>query len=154
MFEECRREGDFTLSSGRKSPYFYDLDLLKPEETAAYAEQLFRVIPKDILRETQFIAVPALGGIAVGFLVAFAARKPLVILDKSGNLRGPEVKGGTTYFVVDDVCTSFQAVNKVRAALPDSKCLGIASFIFRGSRKDLDAQNVPVFYLARKEPEI
>lgn len=153
LFEECKLLGDFTLSSGRQSSVFYDFDLLKPSETAAYVEQLVRLVPKDIVKKVNFIAAPALGGIVPGFLAAFATNKPLVIVDKEGNLRGPKVKGGH-YLIWDDVITSFQAVKLVRNALPDAKCLGAVSYIFRGSRKDLAAQDIPAYYLARKEQEV
>lgn len=153
MFDECRLEGDFTVSSGRQSGIFYDFDLLKPFETAEYVEQLISQIPHNLFHDIDFIASPALGGIVPGFLVAFAKGKPLVIVDKEGEPRGPKFKSGH-YLIVDDVVTSFQAANKVVKALPDSKCLGVAAYIFRGSRVDLESQEYPAFYLSRKEPEI
>jgi len=152
MFQECRLEGDFTLTSGRKSGVFYDFDLLKPRETAVYIEQLIKQIPEEVFMEADFIAAPALGGIAPGFLMAFAKNKPLVVVDKDGKVRGPEFKGGN-YLIVDDVITSFKSANKVREALPRSRCLGVAAFIFRGAWSDLRAQDIPAFYLARKEQE-
>lgn len=152
MFEECRLEGNFSLSSGRKSTVFYDFDLLKPEEAADYIQQLLGQIPKEVIKAANFIACPALGGIIPGFLVAFATRKPLVIVDKEGNLRGPEFKAGK-YLIIDDVITSFQAANKVRSALPGMEVLGVAAYIFRGAWEDLQKQDYPAFYLARKEGE-
>lgn len=155
MFEECRLEGEFILSSGRKSQVFYDFDLLKPVEAAVYVEQLLQQIPNDIMRRVDFIASPALGGIIPGFLAAFASKKPLVIVDKDGKIRGPEFQSGK-YLIVDDVITSFKAANHVRKSLAiwRTDCLGVAAYIFRGSYKDLSANNdVPAFYLARKEQE-
>ncbi len=154
MFEECRLEGEVILSSGRKSSVFYDLDLLQPQETAAYAERLFREIPAELLKEIDFVASPALGGVIPGWVIAFAAKKPFVYMDKEGKLRGPEFKMGK-YLIVDDVITSFQAANKVVAACgPDCVPVAAAAFIFRGSRQDLDKQDYPAFYLARKEQEV
>lgn len=153
MFEECKLEGDFTLSSGRQSGVFYDFDLLTPQETAEYVEQLIRQVPEEIFEEIDFIASPALGGIVPGFLVAFAKRKPFVYIDKEGKLRGPEFKVGK-YLIVDDVITSFKAANSVRAALPGLAAVGVAAYIFRGSREDLDKQDYPAYYLARKEQEV
>lgn len=152
MFEECRLEGEFTLSSGRKSKVFYDFDLLKPREAAEYVEHLVRQVPPEVFMEADFIAAPAIGGVVPGFLTAFAKGKPLVVVDKEGKVRGPEFKGGS-YLIVDDVITSFSAANRVRAALPDSRCLGVAAYIFRGSWEDLRKQDCPAFYLARKEQE-
>ncbi len=152
MFEECRLEGDFKLSSGRKSPYFYDFDLLSPEETAEYAKRLVDELPKGLLKGVDFIAAPAVGGIAIGFLVAFALNKRLVIIDKDSNPRGTEFRA-SRYLIVDDVVTTFQAVQRVEEALGDNQCVGVASFIFRGDLLDLMAQEFPTFFLARKEPE-
>ncbi len=133
MFEECRLEGEFTLSSGLKSSFFYDFDLLHPRETAGYVERLTREVPEEIWKKIDFVAAPALGGIVPGFLMAFAKQKPLVLIDKEGKLRGPEFKTGK-YLVVDDVITSFKAANKVVAAC-GSGCMavGAAAYIFRGS---------------------
>ena len=152
MFEECRLEGAFSLSSGRKSTVFYDFDLLKPSEAAEYVQQLLQQIPKETIRAANFIACPAIGGIVPGFLVAFATGKPLVIVDKEGKVRGPEFKAGK-YLIIDDVITSFQAANRVRAALPGMEVLGAGAYIFRGTWDDLKKQDYPAFYLARKESE-
>lgn len=153
MFEECRLEGEFTLSSGRKSSVFYDLDLLQPRETANYLEKLIHEVPEEIWEEIDFIVAPALGGIIPGFLIAFARQKPFVFMDKEGKLRGPEFKTGK-YLIVDDVITSFQAANKLVVAC-GSECVvvGVAAFIFRGTWQDLEKQDYPAFYLARKEQE-
>ena len=153
MFEECRLEGDFKLSSGRKSLYFYDFDLLSPEETAAYAKELVDTVPKEMIEGIDFIASPAIGGITVGFLVAFALNKRFVIIDKGDNLRGTDFRA-SRYLVVDDVISTYQAVNKVEEALGDNQCVGAAAFIFRGDLDDLTKQEFPTFFLARKEPEL
>jgi orotate phosphoribosyltransferase len=152
MFEECRLEGNFTLSSGRKSPYFYDFDLLSPKEIATYTKQLVDELPKKLLEGVDFIAVPAIGGIAIGFLVAFALDKRLVIVDKDGKVRGTEFKA-SRYLVVDDVITTYKAVHRVVRALGDNQCVGVVAFVFRGALDDLTAQEFSTFFLSRKEPE-
>lgn len=153
MFEECRLEGNFTLSSGRTSGVFYDFDLLRPREAADYVEQLVRQLEGVVSwDDVDFVAAPALGGIVPAFLVAFAKNKPLIIVDKDNNPRGPEFKSGR-YLIVDDVITSFQAANRVRQALPGMECLGVAAYIFRGSYDDLNKQDYPAFFLSRKEQE-
>jgi len=157
MFEECRLEGDFTLSSGRKSDVYYDFDLLQPRETANYVEQLSNQVPKELWETIDFIAAPAVGGIIPGFLVAFAKQKPLVIIDKEGNARGPQFDTGR-YLIVDDVITSFKAANLVRDSLARGssrlEVVGVCAYMFRGSWDDLGKQDYPAFYLARKEQEI
>ncbi len=157
MFEECRLEGEFTLSSGRQSGVFYDFDLLQPREAADYVERLIREVPEELWEEIDFVASPALGGIIPGFLVAFAQQKPFVIIDKKGKIRGPEFKTGK-YLIVDDVITSFQAANLVRDSLSKSseglEAVGVCAYIFRGAYADLEKQDYPAFFLARKEQEV
>lgn len=152
MFDECRLEGDFKLSSGRQSPYFYDFDLLSPEEVAVYTKELIDTLPKDMLEGIDFIASPAIGGIIIGAFFAFALNKHLVIIDKDSNLRGTDFKAAR-YLIVDDVITTFQAVNRVEEALGDNQCVGAVSFIFRGNLEDLTKREFPTFFLSRKEPE-
>ena len=152
MFDECKIEGDFVLSSGRKSQYFYDFDLLLPRETATYSEYMVQAVPRDLKKSINFIATPATGGIIPGFLMAFAMAKPLVIVEKDGTLRGPKYDGGN-YLIVDDVISSFREVNRVRSLLPKSKCVGVSAYIFRGAMSDLTRQDFPCFYLSRKEIE-
>lgn len=152
MFEEVRLEGDFTLSSGKKSTFFYDFDLLSPEETAQYCKRLVGLIPRETQRTINFVAAPALGGIVPGFLVAFALNKPLVIVDKEDKVRGPSFLD-SNYLVVDDVITTFQAVDKVRKALGSNTCTAVAAYIFRGALLDVSTRPHPVYYLARGEQE-
>jgi orotate phosphoribosyltransferase len=153
VFEECKLEGSFILSSGKKSNVFYDFDLLSPHETAQYVKQLVNNIPANVFEEIGFVACPALGGIIPGFLVAFAKNKPLVIVDKEGKVRGPEFKTGK-YLIIDDVITSFGAANRVRSALGEGNvACGVGAYIFRGSWADLEKQDYPAFFLARKEQE-
>jgi len=155
MFEECRLEGSFTLSSGLASNVFYDFDLLSMREHAAYIEQLLRQMkPVFDWDSVDFIVAPAIGGIVPATFVAFAKDKPLVIVDKGDNLRGPEFSTGN-YLIIDDVITTFGAADRVVAALgKKSNCLGIAAYIFRGSREDLNKKGFEAYYLARKEQEI
>ena len=151
MFEECRLEGEFTLSSGRKSTIFYDFDLLDTRETADYAKQLADQLPRELVDQIDFIATPALGGVEIAFLVAFALNKPRVKIDTRGFIRGPEFKS-QRYLVVDDAISTYQAVNRVREILGENRCVGAAAFIYRGLSRDL-SDDIPTFYLAHKESE-
>ena len=153
MFEECRLEGNFTLSSGRKSGVFYNFELLMPNETAQYVEKMLKEVPDELWEQVDFIASPAVGGIVPGFLVAFAKSKPFVVIDKEGGPRGPQFNTGR-YLIVDDVVTSFKAANFVRSNLPGLEVLGVLAYMFRGAYADLDKQDYPAFYLTRKEQEV
>ncbi len=155
LFEECRIEGDFKMSSGSSTGVFYDFDLLSPREAAEYVEQLLTQMDNFSFDwdEVDFIAAPAIGGIVPAFLAAFAKDKPMVTIDKDGNPRGPVFNGGK-FLIVDDVITTFKAANKVIESLPESTCVGSVAYIFRGIVEDLNKQDYPVFFLARKEQEI
>lgn len=151
MFEEIRLEGDFILSSGRKSTYFYDFDLLSPEEMADYIKSLTDSFPRDL--KVDFVASPAHGGLVPGFLVAFALGKPFVTIDKEDKPRGPSFKSGR-YLIVDDVISSFQAIDKVRNALGKNTCVGAAALMYRGPLSEVGNRGFPVFYLAKGEQEV
>jgi len=157
MFEEIRLAGNFTLSSGRKSSYFYDFNLLLPHEMTIHVKQLVNSIPRELVKRASFIASPAHGGIVPGFLAAFALDKPFVILGKDGELRGPSFMD-SPYIIVDDVVTSFQAVSKVQAALKKNTCIGVAALMYRGSVDEYSvytaSKKYPLFYLARGEQEV
>lgn len=154
MFEECRIEGEFSLSSGKKSPYYYDFDLLSSEATLDYAALLVKLIPDAVRAGIDFVATPILGGIELAFVVAGILGKPRVkVLTVEGRTRGP-VFSGKKYLIVDDVISSGQAVNKVRTILGDNVCVGVVALIFRGqSGADLPKE-FPTFYLEKKEPEV
>ncbi len=154
MFEECRIKGEFDLSSGKKSPYFYDFDLLSSGATMEYAAKLVALLPKKITDEVDFVATPILGGIEVAFVIGGILGKPRVkVLTVEKRTRGP-VFTGKKYLIVDDVVSSGQAVTKVVNILSDNTCIGIAAFVFRGPSGESLPLEAPMFYLERKEPEV
>jgi orotate phosphoribosyltransferase len=153
MFEECRIKGEFDLSSGKKSPYFYDFDLLSSEDTMEYAYALAELIPQDLRDRVDFIATPILGGIEIAYVIAGILGKPRVkVLTVEERTRGP-VFEGKKYLIVDDVVSSGQAVNKVMSILTDNLCVGVAAFIFRGPSEESLDLTFPLYYLERKEVE-
>ncbi len=153
MFEECRIKGEFDLSSGKKSPYFYDFDLLSSEATMEYAYALAELIPAQLRSEIDFLATPILGGIEIAYVIGGILGKPRVkVLTVEERTRGP-VFEGKKYLIVDDVISSGQAVNKVINILPDNLCIGVAAFIFRGASEASLCKAFPMYYLEQKEVE-
>jgi len=153
VFEECRLEGEFGLTSGKKSEFYYDFDLLSSKDTMEYAAKLADLIPKSLRNEIDFIATPILGGIEIAFLMGGILGKPRVkVLTVENRVRGP-VFTGKKFLIVDDVVSSGQAVNKVINILPENVCVGVAAFIFRGTSEESLPKAFPLFYLERKEPE-
>ncbi len=154
MFEECRLEGEFVTSSGKKSPYYYDFDLLSSEATMEYAAKLVALLPPNITDEVDFVASPILGGVEIAFVIAGALGKPRVkVLTVEERTRGP-VFEGKKYLLVDDVVSSGQAVSKVINILSDNTCIGIAALVFRGPPMGSLPLEAPSFFLERKESEI
>jgi orotate phosphoribosyltransferase len=153
MFEECRIKGEHDLSSGKKSPYFYDFDLLSSEDTMEYAYALAELIPSQLRGEIDFIATPILGGIEIAYVIAGIFGKPRVkVLTVEERTRGP-VFEGKNYLIVDDVISSGQAVNKVINILGGNLCVGVAAFIFRGADEASMCKAFPMYYLEQKEVE-
>lgn len=162
MFEHVRLEGDFTLSSGRKSKYFYDFDLLTPVEHLTAAMKLARLCDE---LNPEAIVAPAIGGVVPGFLIAGEKQAKLVIVDpklEGKGIRGPEIYDN--YLIVDDVITSFETVDIVVELLGDKyvaknhfpQPIGVASYVFRGSDKDLEQgmkKYKNVKFIERKEIE-
>lgn len=151
MFEECRLEIEKELTSGKKSPYYYDFDLLSSSAMVCYAEKLVELLPAYLIAEIDFVATPIIGGIELAFVVAGILKKPRVkVLTVEKRTRGPEFSG-KKYLIVDDVVSSGQAVSKVQNILGDNTCIGVASLIFRGEK---EPENLDLFYLEQKEIEI
>jgi len=146
MFEECKLEGEFTLTSGKKSTVFYDFDLLTPQELVGYVDKLCVKLQQV---KFDFVVAPAIGGIIVGWMVAGEFGKRLVIADKEGKLRGIEKVEGTQYIVVDDVISTYGTIKKVANRLnPPYQCVGVGALVFRG-----DTKLNNTFFLAHKEIE-
>jgi orotate phosphoribosyltransferase len=129
MFEEARIEGDFTLSSGKKSTVFYDFDRVPPQLLLQWADQLCDKIKSSGLK-FDYVVAPAIGGIILGWLVAGEAGVPLVIVDKDGKTRG-NWPDKSKFIVVDDVISTYDTIKRVASIFSD-KCVGAAGFIFRG----------------------
>lgn len=131
MFEEARIEGDFTLSSGKKSTVFYDFDRVPPAQLLKYADQLCDKIKESGIK-FDYVVAPAIGGIILGWLVAGEAGVPLVIVDKDNKTRGtwPDK---SKFIVVDDVISSYETIKRMRDLFSD-RLVGAAGFIFRGKK--------------------
>ena len=110
MFEECRLKGDFELTSGKKTPYFYDFDLLSSGDTVEYAAKMAAMLPQELRDQIDFVATPILGGIELAFVVAGILGKPRVkVLTLEGQIRGPVITG-KKYLIVDDVISTCQTM--------------------------------------------
>lgn len=117
------RFGDFTLKSGRKSPYFFDAGLISDGDAlarlgACYAEAIARSgVAFDMLFGPAYKGIPLASAAAIalathhGRSVPFAFnRKEAKDHGEGGSLIGAQLAGGV--LIVDDVITAGTAVRE------------------------------------------
>jgi orotate phosphoribosyltransferase len=111
-------EGDFVLSSGKRSTYYFDKYLFetKPSLLSRLAELLAESVPP----ETDRLAGPELGAVALAVAVSLRTGLPFVIVKKQSKdyatrktIEG-ELNAGDRVVVVEDILTTGAAA--VRAA--------------------------------------
>ena len=111
-------EGDFVLSSGKHSTYYFDKYLFetKPDLLSRLAELLAERVPE----ETDRLAGPELGAVALATAVSLRTGLPFVIVKKQSKdyatrkaIEG-ELNAGDRIVVVEDILTTGAAA--VRAA--------------------------------------
>jgi orotate phosphoribosyltransferase len=116
--------GDFVLSSGARSSYYFDKYLFetKPTVMRRLAEFLGRRVPRDVAR----LAGPELGAVALAAVVSLETGLPFVIVRKTAKqyattsaIEG-ELHPGERVLIVEDVVSSggeaLAAARKLRAA--------------------------------------
>jgi orotate phosphoribosyltransferase len=142
--------GDFTLKSGRKSPYFFNLGALNTGSAvarlgAAYADRIRRLdVPFDVVFGPAYKGIP----IAVSTAEALAAlggdvgwafnRKEAKSHGEGGLFVGADVSGRV--MLVDDVLTAGTAVREA-AALIGSAGAEIAGVVIALDRQERVAPN-------------
>ena len=120
-------EGDFVLSSGKRSRYYFDKYLFEtePRLLRAVAEHLAEMLPP----ETQRLAGPELGAVALAAAVSLQKDLPFVIVRRSnkgyGTTRAIEgrIVAGESVVLIEDILTSggqaAQAALRLREAGAD-----------------------------------
>jgi len=104
--------GDFTLSSGKKSKYYFDKYLFetKPEILSALTKEIAKLLPP--LRSFDRIAGPELGAIALAAALSIEIKKPFIIVRKTEKDYGTaklvegEVNKGEKVVLIEDILTS------------------------------------------------
>jgi orotate phosphoribosyltransferase len=117
-------EGDFVLSSGRRSRYYLDKYLF--ETRPAILRRVGRHLGQLVPAGTQRLAAPELGAVLLGAAVSLELDLPLVLVRKQakGHGTGRAIEGvlqpGERVTVIEDVLTTggeaIRAIEKVRAA--------------------------------------
>lgn len=103
-------EGDFVLSSGRRSRYYFDkyLFLTKPRLLRSLAKLLAQRIPPEADR----LAGPELGGVALAAALALEVDRPFVIVRRAekGYATAKRIEGelrpGELVVLVEDILTT------------------------------------------------
>jgi orotate phosphoribosyltransferase len=117
-------QGDFVLSSGKRSPYYFDKYLFEtqPSLLGPLAVELAEEVPS----ETDRLAGPELGAVALAAAVSLRTGLPFVIVKKKSKEYGTRkdiegaLKAGERVTVVEDILTtgaaSIRAANVLREA--------------------------------------
>ncbi len=116
--------GDFILSSGRRSNYYFDKYLF--ETQPSILRRLGRELAQLVPAETEKLACPELGAVLLGGAVSMELDLPMVIARKTtkeystGKLIEGKLEAGERICLIEDVLTSggeaIRAAEKVRAA--------------------------------------
>jgi len=118
IFEETEGilHGHFQLASGRHSDTYMQCAKLfmYPEKAKVLCKALAEKI-KDV--NIEYVASPAVGGIIMGYEMAYQLKVPNIFLERiDGSMtvrRGFEVVKGVKYLVVEDVVTTGGSVKEV-----------------------------------------
>jgi orotate phosphoribosyltransferase len=151
-------EGDFVLSSGRRSRYYLDKYLFetRPGILRRVGRHLGQLVPAETVR----LAAPELGAVLLGAAVSLELELPLVLVRKEAKQHGTGraiegvLEAGDRVTVIEDVLTTggeaIRAIEKVRAA--GATVVGLVAVLDReeGAADQLHRLGVPFTPLFRK----
>jgi len=118
--------GDFTLASGRKSPYYVDIKCAStnPNVLEYIQKEMATVINTSDLGDVDAVAGVELGGVPLATAVSLYTKLPLIIIRKSSKGYGTggkivgELKEGMTVVLIEDVTTTggsvMDAIKEIR----------------------------------------
>src|SRR5665648_180488 len=118
--------GDFTLASGKKSPYYIDIKCAStnPDVLEYIQKQMAAVISTGDLGDIDAVAGVELGGVPLATAVSLYTKLPLIIIRKSSKGYGTggkivgDLKEGMTVVLIEDVTTTggsvMDAIKEIR----------------------------------------
>ncbi len=157
--------GEFTLKSGRKSPYFFNLGnfytgIGMKEVASAFCAHLLRHHPQaEVVFGPAYKGIPLASNIVVemsytkGQVLTFCAnRKEIKDHGDGGILLGDQLKISKRVVIVDDVITSGSSIREAIELIHSkgSNVVGVATALDRGERDD-DGK-LPAAELAKDYP--
>jgi orotate phosphoribosyltransferase len=158
VVEAAWLEGDFVLSSGRRSRYYLDKYLF--ETRPGILRRVGRHLGQLVRADTQRLAAPELGAVLLGAAVSLELDLPLVLVRKGTKQHGTQraiegtLEPGDRVTVIEDVLTTggeaIRAIEKVRAA--GATVIGLVAVLDReeGAAEHLHELGVPFTPLFRK----
>lgn len=152
---EIIKFGDFTLASGKKSPYYVDLRLVAsfPQEFRKMVKHLEKMIVESIGLDKfdSFVSVPT-GGLVIASALSLETVKPLIYVRSKpkdyGTSKSIEGKifDGMKVVMIDDVATTGGSVINAIQSLRDSKITVNEVFVIvnrlEGANEALEELNI------------
>lgn len=150
--------GDFVLADGVRSAYYFDKYLF--ETRPAVLRRLSRFLADLVPRETDRLAAPALGAVALGTAVSLELGLPLVIVRLDENARNErplegEVYPGEDITLVEDVVVTGSRALRAISRLGDSgaRVKNVVSVVDRGEGAPERLSEISVGYAHLFTPE-
>jgi orotate phosphoribosyltransferase len=115
-------EGDFVFSGGLRRNYYFDKYLL--ETRPAILRRLARFLAELVPRDTERLAAPALGAVALGTAISLKLGLPLVIVRPEAEPGSPRIVEGELYAdesvtLIEDVVVTggraLRAISRIEA---------------------------------------
>lgn len=151
-------EGDFVFTGGLRRNYYFDKYLF--ETRPAILRRLGRFLAELVPRDTDRLAAPALGAVALGTVVSLELGLPLVIVRPEAETGSPraiegELYAGEEVSLIEDVVVTgnraLRAASRVSAA--DARVRSIVTVLDRreGASERFADASMDYFHLFRPE---